>query len=151
MVGLLGMAACLRKPDVRTKVPEGVRLEQYKTYAFHSGKLYDFESETISTNADVGKALEADVRAELERRGLKAADINPDLTFTYSAAKRLEHAGERAWPYYEGAIDLIATDIAGRKVWSSHLQAILNPKDKTHQRLKEAIGRAFKNYPSVAR
>jgi hypothetical protein len=146
---IVGLSACVARPDVWTKVADGVHLEQYKTYTFHPGKTYLFESEKVSEQADVDRAFEADVREELNRRGLKPVETNPDLIFSYSADKRLEHAGEREWPYYEGAADLVATDAAGRTVWSAHLQALVDPKDNTHRQLKEAIVRAFKHYPSV--
>ena len=128
---------------------EGVHLEQYKTYTFIAGQIYDSESGKSDDPTGVARDLESDVRAELERRGLKRTDKAPDVTFSYAAARRLEHAGREEWPYHEGAVELIATDAAGRTVWSSHLQTVINPSDKTHRHLKEAIGRAFKNYPSV--
>ena len=149
VVGIFGLGACVTTPDVSTKLMDGVRLEQYKTYTLLSGQIYNSESGGAGDPTGVGRDLETDVRTELDRRGLKSSDKNPDLAFSYAAAKRLEHAGERAWPYYEGAIDLVAKDSAGRIIWSSHLQAILDPSDKTHRHLKEAVGRAFKNYPFI--
>jgi len=141
--------ACATTPTVSTTYVSGIHLERYKTYAFVAGDIYDFEAEKIGDSTGVGPALEADVQEELGRRGLKRSDGNPDLVFTYAGAKRLEHAGERAWPYQEGALDLIAKDKTGQTVWSTHLQTVIDPTDKTHRHLKEAIQRAFKKYPAV--
>jgi len=149
ITSVLGLAACITRPHVYTKVVEGVRLEQYKTYKLEAGEIYDSESVKNDDPRGVRPALEADLREELEVRGLRLSDNNPDLTFRYVAGRHLEHAGEREWPYREGAVELTARDAAGRTVWSAHLQAMLDPSDKTHHQLKEAMARAFKNYPSV--
>lgn len=144
---MLGLTACVTTPTVSTHVSDGVHLEQYKTYGLRSGNVYESGSVKTGDQTEVGKAVEADLREELRRHGLKPQDYNPDLVFSYAAAKRQGYAGERQWPYQEGAIDLTATDTTGRIVWSSHLQAILDPSDKIHRHLKDAIQRAFKNYP----
>ena len=146
---VMSLSGCATTPDVSTKLVEGIRLEQYKTYSLLPGQVYISESGNTGDPTGVGRDLETDVRAELDRRGLIPSDKNPDLTFSYAAARRLEHAGERAWPYHEGAVDLTAIDKAGRTVWSAHLQTVIDPSDKTHRHLKEAISRAFKKYPSV--
>jgi hypothetical protein len=150
VAGILSLGACITTPNVSTKVVEGVRLENYKTFFIEAGEISDSNSAKNSAPSSVALALEFDVRKELERRGLKFSINKPDLTFRYAAVRRLEHAGEREWPYHEGAIDLVARDKEGRMVWSSHLQAVIDPSDHNHRHLKDAINRAFKNYPSIS-
>jgi len=145
---ILGLMACITTPHVSTKVENGIHLEQYKTYRLQPGKIYS-EPGRPADPAGVEAVLKSDIPKELEQRGLKLSTDNPDLIFTYAATRRLEHTQEEGWAYHEGIIDLMAVDATGQKVWSSHLQAILDPSDKTYRQLKEAIVRAFKNYPSV--
>jgi hypothetical protein len=148
--GIFALAACATVPQVKTKVAKGVHLEQYKTYDLHAGALYGSGSEKPADPEVVGHLLETAVRAELERRGLKRSENNPDLIFSYVVARRIRQMDEEAHPYQEGGADLVAKDASGRIVWTSHLQGAIDPHDKTHRQLKSAIARAFKNYPSVS-
>jgi len=142
---------CLTTPKVSTQVAHGAHLEQYKTYRIGTETVYDSNSTPPKpgNQTDVGRRLETGLGEELERHGLKSQSDNADLVFDYVAGRRQGEWADHRWTYQEGEVDISATDKTGRTVWNSHLHAIIDPKDKSHHQLREALDQAFKDYPDV--
>jgi len=147
----IGLTACsTTTPHVTSVAPAGAHLSQYRTFLLDTGKIEDPDGVKVGNQTEVGRALEADVLEELQAHGLTPAEKEPALTFTYIVGRRVEQAGEREWSYQEGALILTAVDIkTGQTVWWAHAQAVIDPKDKVHRHLKEAIAKAFAHYPHV--
>lgn len=150
-IALIGLAGCsTTTPHVVSKVMAGAHLSEYKTFRLETGKVEDPDGIKAGNQTEVGRALETDVREELQVRGLTPTDTRPDLTFTYTIGIRVEQAGEEEWTYREGALILTAEDMkTGQTVWWAHAQAVIDPKDKAHRHLKYAIAVAFERYPDV--
>lgn len=149
MVSVLLLNACTPSVRIYTDLEEKAPFESYQTYTFLD--FTDGNKKTI-TGMELERIRVAFAR-EIENRGLKFSDENPDVTVQITVYHR--EARDRSYYYYptrsymERAIALDMFDVRTQKhVWHAAAVGELNgdPKERAENFPKVAAA-IFEQYP----
>jgi hypothetical protein len=143
--------------QVSVQVDETVDFERFETYTIRDGKP--------ALRIEVQKTIEGYVVHELERRGLHAEPVSPDLVVkTYALVDKLtleQLADPTTWQFYVGTADVDAYAVGAGTlvvdvlnpdgealVWRGLVAApVSGPVSKIERKLGSEVAKMFKRFP----
>lgn len=168
-IALLALVACVSIPSVRAVYDRRVDLSSYRTF----GYFKVLGTDTHGYESLVTRALKSATRAQMEARGYRYADADPDLLLNFNGhlADRIsvdrrplppseyyDYRSYEAWRAYdvqlrhfkEGTLNIDVVDAArSRLVWEGVATGAVSSavyKDR-EAAIERAVAEVFKRYP----